>query len=505
MRNTLRPTKCCLAVAAVLCAGAMAANVHAEEGDERYPGLDYDPTTVVPEVEHRVRAHKPVIQSADGRHRFGIRGRVMFDAQYNNFDDLDTVNRAEFGDEELAKYGTTFRRLRLGALGVMYDNWEWQAEFDFRDEEIRYGNIYMAYLMDRGRLAFGYFKEPWGLESHTSSRRISFMERAAAVDALRPNPSRAPGIMYETLVPGYYVGAGVFGGDGVSRNRDITEGYGTALRASFAPFEDAQAETYSHLGASLNWRRNGYGRGDDCTIDGESVKCYEPVRKRTRTGARAAEGRFVGRNDIEGVNYFTSVALEAAYGTGPFSIQGEYIVNEYNRPSNLKAEQFSGEFNEAEIDNLEWLDHYEESFTQDGWYVEGTYYLTGEHRNYRSFSGDFGPARVNNPWSAGGWGAWQVGLRYSTVDGTTDQFAVDADGDLVVGDDWMDGDEYGGGQELDQWTIGVNWWPERDIVFKFNAIYNDASYQTAVENDDDEPEVRETTGWVYALRAQYEW
>ena len=500
---------------ALLTAGAVMAAGHAtaqteEDVAQRYPGLDYDPVTPIVDEPVRVRPHKFAVQTEDGRHRFGLRGRVMFDGQYNDFDSTDTVNRAEFGDERLGRYGTTFRRVRLGVLGVMYDDWEWQIEVDFRDAEqddrsLRFANVYMAYLFDHGRLAGGYFKEPWSLESHTSSRRISFMERAAPVDALRPNPSRAMGVLYETLQPGYYVGAGIYGGEGTGRTRDITEGYALAARGSFAPYESSEDRIYSHLGISLNHRVNSYGRGDDC-VDAQDkpTRCYQPVRKRTRSGARAAEMRAVGRNDIEGVEDFQTMALEGAFGVGPFSMQAEYIRADFNRPSGLTEENFAGEFNEAEIDNTEWLNHYDRTVTQDGWYVEGTYLLTGESRNYRAFSGDFGGQNVNNPLSAGGSGAWQVGLRYATMDGYTDQYAVDQDGELVVGEDWMDDDEYGGGQKVDQYTIGLNWWPEKDIVFKVNAIYNDARYQTAVENNDGDPEVRKTTGWTYAARFQFE-
>jgi phosphate-selective porin OprO and OprP len=226
-KHLIRPAAT-LAVAGLLAAPAFAGDT-ADELEDRFGGLDYEPVMDVPDRDVRTRVNKFRVETEDGRHRFGIRGRLMTDFAYvdDNYKTTDD-ERADRGD--LAKYGTIIRRARLGALGIMYDNWEWQLEVDFRDDEIRFANAYMAYLFDSGRLAVGHFKEPFSLESSTSSRRISFIERAAPVDAYRP--SRQIGIMYETLVPNWYGAFGVFGGDGVARDRDVTEGFSVAARAS---------------------------------------------------------------------------------------------------------------------------------------------------------------------------------------------------------------------------------------------------------------------------------
>ena len=56
--------------------------------------------------------------------------------------------------------------------------------------------------------------------------------------------------------------------------------------------------------------------------------------------------------------------------------------------------------------------------TYDGWYVDASWYLTGETRNYEASTGEFGRTKVKNPvyGGSGGWGAWQIAGRYDVID-----------------------------------------------------------------------------------------
>jgi phosphate-selective porin OprO and OprP len=53
-----------------------------------------------------------------------------------------------------------------------------------------------------------------------------------------------------------------------------------------------------------------------------------------------------------------------------------------------------------------------------GGYAEATYVLTGETRPYKSASASYGGIEPANPFSltGGGWGAWEIAARYSTID-----------------------------------------------------------------------------------------
>jgi len=414
---------------------------------ERVAGLQFEPVEPLQPREHIIRANRFRVETADGQHRFGIRGRLMADYGRGSFDsELESVARE---DGPIPKHGTILRRARLGALGVMWDNWEWQMEVDFRDNEIRFANAYVAYLFSQGRLAVGHFKEPFSLESSTSSRRLTFLERAAPVDALRPD--REMGIMYETLIPRAYVGVGLFGGRGVVRERDVDEGYSIAGRASFAPH--LTDDSFVHLGAFYNYRKN--------AVDRDAAELTS-VRLRTRTGVRALDLRLIGRDDLEGVDDLQRWGLEGAFGMGPFSLQGEYLRANIDLDRRAVVDALGGNATDAG------------SLTLDGYYVQASYFLTGEQRNYRAFSGDFGAQQTNTIFGRNGPGAWELAARFATQDSSEHS-------------------RVGRGQKLDHWTLGLNWYPNPDMVFKLNAMRfkNERDGETA-------------KGTVFAARAQYE-
>jgi phosphate-selective porin OprO/OprP len=107
-----------------------------------------------------------------------------------------------------------------------------------------------------------------------------------------------------------------------------------------------------------------------------------------------------------------------------------------------------------------------------GWYVEGTYFLTGEHRLYNTtattsqYQATFGriyPISDFNPRN-GGKGAWELAFRVSNVDLN----------DISAG--------FNGGNEID-FTAGLNWYLTADVLWKFNYIHaNVDSHPTGYGN-----------------------
>jgi phosphate-selective porin OprO/OprP len=118
---------------------------------------------------------------------------------------------------------------------------------------------------------------------------------------------------------------------------------------------------------------------------------------------------------------------EVALAVGPISVQGEYteaFVAQVNQPD----PQF-GSF-----------------------YVEGSYFLTGESRSsfYKTQSGSFDRVVPRDNFSIDGkhWGAWQLAARFSRID--------------------LDSQNVNGGT-LDDVTAGVNWYlnPNTKIVVNY--------------------------------------
>ena len=119
---------------------------------------------------------------------------------------------------------------------------------------------------------------------------------------------------------------------------------------------------------------------------------------------------------------FVRLGAEFATVMGPFSAQAEYISTSVNR------------------DGASDLDF-------DGWYVEMAYFLTGESRQYKH--GKFAKPLPQSNVGEGGMGAWQLALRYSTLD---------------LSDGLIEGGE------VDTMTLGLNWFPTPTLRFTANYV-----------------------------------
>ena len=125
----------------------------------------------------------------DGDNKIAIGGRLQVD--YGFFSEEDGVDDEQDGVE--------MRRARLGASGVIGGNVEFKTEYDFAGANVVFKDAWVG-LKDAGflgRLHIGHQKAPMGLETLTSSKFISFLERSFT-SAL--TPSRNTGILSSHLL-----------------------------------------------------------------------------------------------------------------------------------------------------------------------------------------------------------------------------------------------------------------------------------------------------------------
>ncbi len=102
--------------------------------------------------------------------------------------------------------------------------------------------------------------------------------------------------------------------------------------------------------------------------------------------------------------------------------------------------------------------------TFDGFYVQGSWILTGETRRYDVATGAFQAPRPFVPFSsAGGLGAWELALRYSRLDL---DFHSGAAGTGATADAVR-----GGIQDI--WTFGVNWYINTNVKLMLNWLHID--------------------------------
>lgn len=171
------------------------------------------------------------------------------------------------------------------------------------------------------------------------------------------------------------------------------------------------------------------------------------MRFRERPEVRVDGARLVDTGNIAGVDDSQSYGLEFAGVYGPFSVQSEFIQTKLKR------------------DGASDLDF-------DGWYAYASYFLTGESRAYKN--GIFDRTKPKSPVGKGGYGAWEVAARYSTLD---------------LNDDTVTGGE------LDNVTLGVNWYATDNIRFAANYVNVLDVDRPGNANDD-------LDGDIFAVRAQ---
>ena len=271
------------------------------------------------------------------------------------------------------------RHAQFGLAGEFNEAWSFEVAYDFA----KVGAFKDVFLQYQGwkstAIKLGQFKVPFGLEELTSSNNITFIERALPGDAF--GLSRRAGIGFDRSGSRYTFSVMGFG-DAI----DGDKGRGAGLRYTFTPVRTDGALV--HLGiAAITERPQG------------------EVKFNARPESRPTDTRFVNTGDLDDVRRVDRLGLEAAWQAGPFIAQAEWMRADAARRSSPDA-----------------------GF--DGWYVAGSWVLTGEVRRYRNGVFKSMPAGRSH-------GAWELALRYSEVE--------------------LDDGRVQGGRE-DNFSLGLNWY-----------------------------------------------
>ena len=350
------------------------------------------------------------LTSPDGALDFKFGGRLQNDWAFYSADDALEAAVGPFEE------GTEFRRARLFFEGELYDRVEFKAQYDFAggDTEIKDAYLGLVNLPVVGGLRVGHFKEPFSLEEQTSSKYLTFMERALPVEAF--SPSRNTGFMLHRGEERYTWAVGAFRdtdgfGDAVDRDEVNLTGRVTAL-----PWYADGGRRLLHVGISAS----------------EREPTEDALRFRSRPESHLAP-RVVDTGAF-GADGLTLVDLEAALVHGPFSAQGEYVRAAADA---LPGASAPGGASDPDFGSF---------------YVYGSWFLTGEHRPYKTSAGAFDRLKPERPWTDGGLGAWEVAVRYSSLD--------------------LDDAGFAGG-EVDDVTLGLNWYPFANVRWMLNYVLSD--------------------------------
>jgi len=297
-----------------------------------------------------------VAASEDGQTKYWIDGRVMLD--YGNISsDIDLPN------------GWETRRARFALKSVLRGQWAGEIDMDIADNEIEIKDFWMAYIgFENTIIKIGNHKVPGSMEDLTTSRWISFMERAL------PNAftiGRRIGLSYSKWGDHYMFMGGFYGqepGTGEEEGEDESGGYG--FRAAFAPINDG--DRVVHFGLSYTNFEPDAGEDNKIRIRGRELHLTE---------------RLLSTGKVKYVDDYTFTGLEAAFQMGEFSAQAEYLQADLNR--------FDGDGDAS----------------YSGYYAYVSWFAFGAKRHYDMDSGEFGAIRTSNKK-----GALELLLRVSNLD-----------------------------------------------------------------------------------------
>lgn len=293
------------------------------------------------------------------------------------------------------------RRARLGLEGRFDANWKFELAYEFANDgefdDGEFKDVYIKYSgWNAGAITAGQFKVPFGLERQMSSNNHPFIERALPSDVF--SQSRRVGVGFDTGGKSYTLALMGYGS-----SIDGDEGDGVAARATFSPIHNDN--NLLHLG-----------------IAGAADKLDERPNFRTYPESRPTDFRFVRTGRLDDVDRVNQLGLELAWQTGPFTAQTEWMQADVKRTGGAEDVQLGG------------------------WYVSGSWIMTGETRGYKD-----GSFRSIKPSRASG--AWELTARYSEAD-------------------LNDLDIEGGRQR--NTTLGVNWYAKDYVRVMLNYIQVDS-------------------------------
>lgn len=352
------------------------------------------------------------IQNQDKSLKFKFGGRVMLDHAFMNQDsELET----KFGELE-TKNGLEIRRARLYFSGLVYNNVTFKLDMGFEGGKVAFKDVYLGLknIPIIGNVRVGNVKEPFRFEMLTSSKYITFMERSLISDY---SPTRNNGIIFFNEFVDKKIGmqAGLFrNADGKTGNdKQANDGYVFTGRVTGLPINNIEKLQLLHVGFGFSHRIT-------------DTKEYSIA---SRPEAHLSSVKYINTGIIENVDNVNLTNFELVYTQGSFIAQTEYLT--------AKVNTIVTDYNFA------------------SYYAQISYFLTGEHKKYKSSYSGFDRLKpINNFGSKEnkGLGAWEVALRYSNSD-------------------YNDKDILGG--EQTNITLGVNWYLNPITRVMFNNVFTD--------------------------------
>ena len=405
-------------------------------------------------------------ESSDKKYSLSIRGRTELDYRY--FGGNDALNANTFD----------LRRAYLSAEGKLYDNYEYRVRANYStlngptttvctavgvtsatdptprctstaavantsntslDEAWLNINWWKA-----AQFKFGQFKMPYSIEQMQTELYTDFQERSMG-DVISPGKERGIQVWgYPT--DGLYYALAYSNGQGVNANdtNNIVDGQDVFARGAVNfPELFGSKQFIAHMGTSYSNGKIPVASALTGRTEGRGIQFFVP-------------DAFTG-NDVDRTRY----GVEGALAFGPFKFQTEFMRASFSGKSAASATAVATNYDKD----------------VDAYYASLVWAITGE--NYADFyrNGLFSRFKPINNFGlkAGGWGAWELGLRYSKFDASNFQKTTAARvGSGVI--------PTNGTNAADAFTVGLKWLPNPHMRLMLNYIETKFDTPTLITN-----------------------
>jgi phosphate-selective porin OprO/OprP len=412
---------------------------------------------------------RPTFATRDGAFSIALRANVMVDAGAYFQDSpgpLNTDLRRGAGSGDTARArdlnsGAVFRRARLGMEGRVFKDFTYNLTTEFGGSGTEdAGRLYEMWVQYNGipnvAIRAGAFEPQNGLGSNVSTSNILIMERPAVSEITRNiaggdtrtaiQVQRFGEFGSDSGFGGSYVVSAAFTGSppssvnsaGGFAVQPFGEQRGLTGRVVVAPSPSPQ--TMFHVGLNGSYVISPADvLGPDA--NGVNPPGSNPVQFRDRPELRLDATRLIDTGSID-ADHAWHWGVEGSFQYSNFFIQGEY-------------QQFGIDRRNSALSNPRF----------SGWWVEGSWILTGETRRWNAQNGVYDAPSITNPWQpgSGGYGAFELGVRYSTVD-----LNYNAGAPLTA----IPADGIRGGEQS-VIAVGLNWYVNSNLRFMLDLLHVD--------------------------------
>jgi phosphate-selective porin OprO and OprP len=369
--------------------------------------------------------------------------------------------------------------MQLGLQGKVFGDWSYNFLYDFGNASTETpGHILNAYVQYDGlapwAIRVGAFAPPHSFDDTVGSGDLLFFERTSPANLAR-NIAGSEG---RTGLSVIYAGDRVFGalsytGGKVQDSAVFDEQQAVVGRLLAMVYEDKDADARVLIGSNFLhvFKLPDAVAGGTASLEttaGKTQLHSITLADFPEFTVDSTAAKLVGTGALS-AGHVTSFGFEAAGNWKNFYLQSGYFGYFIDR-----APVTYTVYSAAGTSAAQTVRPDDDSFS--GWYVQGSWILTGESKSYVKATGAFTIPKPAHPFSLteGGWGAWEIAARYSDLD--LNDHANSADNVVTA---WSGSSKTytftnaarGGEQKIV--TFGLNWYPNANVRFVLDYMWID--------------------------------